>query len=184
MTTRRGAPRPRVSVGRPRLTWRSFQFEAAAITLVGGTNAIVNLGADGPATSLAGLGIHGDYTIRRTRYELTVIGDSVETEEAAVNLWCACIVVSADAFASGSGALPAPQTDNADWYQYNILQYPPNPDDVSRVTDAMRSISVDSKAMRKINENSQVPAMVLQVQTGFSCLVTMAGRMLVSQGRQ
>jgi len=172
------------NAGRPRLTWRAFAEEAESIVVVGGTTQVFDLGTEGLSEDLTALGVFGDYTVRRTRFELGARVASTEANQFLVSLWYGCIVVGLDAFASGSGAVADPQDDNADWFVYGVLQVPTFPGATGQVTDAFRQVSVDSRLMRKVNENNQVIALVFSTTTGVSVQLNFAGRILVSHGRQ
>ena len=183
MTTRRGTARRPTTAMRPRLTWRQFFDDSGLVDVVGGTNQIRDLGTVGPAPDLSSLGVIGDYTIRRLRYELSTLMATTETIPEGVPLFYGVIVVNQDAFGSGAGALPSPSSDAADWMSWGVILTPADPNATGQVTDAMRFVTVDNRSMRKVNENSQVIALVLETLVGFTIRVNYAGRLLVSHGR-
>ena len=180
MTTRRGTARRPAVIARPRLTWKAFQQDPS--TLTGGTTRIFDLSVQGVTPTLPQLGIFGDYTIRRCRWKMSGYDTDSFVSAREVLVYWGLTVVSADAFASGSGALPDPRTDAADWFGYGIATYR-----TSNVNDAQVSrfeLDLDVRSMRKVNENSQVPALVLSSVSGELTEFVFAGRMLVSHGRQ
>ena len=163
---------------RPRLTWRGFSVVQSVLT--GGTLAAHNLGVVGFQPTLAQLGVHGDYTIRRVRWSIGLFSSLVEAIDDVRMFTWGMTVVTADAFATGGGALPNPQDDPADWFGYGTIPYAEVP-----VTDdkVHRFLELDGRSMRRINENSQVPALILFIQAGQTVNYVLAGRMLVSHGR-
>jgi len=178
MTTRRGtARRPSVAT-RPRLTWRAFDNGLNQIT--GGTLGIFDLSTIGASPDLTALGIFGDYTIRRTRFNLSLVLASVEATITPNYLWYGCSVQGADAVATGGGALPNPLDDAADWYVWGVV---PFNDDPTAGSQEHFSVEVDSRAMRRVNENSQRPVLSLFLEAGVDVFAKFAGRMLVSHGR-
>jgi len=183
VTTRRRIARRPTTALRPRLTWRQYGI-GALIDVVGGTNRIFDLGAEGSAPSFAALGVFGDFTIRRLRWEMSATVATVEVTPEATPLWFGVTVVSSDAFNTGSGALPDPQLDSADWMAWGVMLVPTDPDAGGQVTDAFVYRTVDNRSMRKVNENSQVVALVFSAIAGFTIRVNFAGRILVSHGRQ
>ncbi len=169
---------------RPRLTWKAFQQDPS--TLVGGTTRIFDLSVQGVTPTLPELGIFGDYTIRRVRWRFSGRDiDSFVGKRLVLVFW-GMIVVSDDAFASGSGAVPDPRTDAADWFAYGVMTYVTGFDSIGQDTLIATTFSaeLDSRSMRKVNENSQVPVLVLSTVTGETTEVVFGGRLLVSHGRQ
>ena len=163
--------------------WRQFG-DGSLIDVIGGSNHIEDLGVDGAAPSLATLGVVGDFTIRRLRWEMSATVATVEAVPEATPLWFGVMVVSSDAFNSGSGALPSPRDDAGDWMAWGVMLVPTDPDAGGQVTDAFVYRTVDNRSMRKVNENSQVVAIVLECLLGFTVRVNYAGRILVSHGRR
>jgi len=182
VTRRRTVRRPAGNALRPRLTWRAFEHEG--FTIVGGTTKIVNMTVDGVSPTLSALGVQGDYTIRRVRASLALWDTDIETTQRFVTVYWGMTIVSVDAEASGSGALADPRTDSADWFGYGTAMYPVVPT-VSGAPSAQgyRWFDIDVRSMRKVNENSQVAVMLLNMVAGENALYQVAGRMLVSHGR-
>jgi len=181
-TRRRTARRPTTAAMPPRLTWRAF--ESGPFTLSGGTNQGFDLGVEGLGPTLVALGIVGDYTIRRVRWRLAVNNaDAEDAVNTANMLFAGMVVVSADAFASGVGALPNPISDASPWWAYHTLPYFVGGTLTGR-NEAYQHYELDERSMRKVNENSQVPALVFALITGGTANVTFAGRILVSHGRR
>jgi len=179
MTTRRRIARRPTTALRPRLTWRIFDRGAANLT--GGTNQAFDLGAEGSASTLASLGIVGDYTIRRVRWALAMRDEDVETNGLPRFLNWGMTVVSSDAFSSGVGAIPDPANDNADWWGYGSAGY----FELETGFETPRYVyEYDVRSMRKVNENSQIPALVLSLAPGRVVSFSFFGRILVSHGRQ
>ena len=181
MTTRaRTARRPVAVANRPRLTWRPFSTEA--FTLVGGTNQVFRLDTIGNGPILADLGVFGDYTIRRIRATLGLNEADLENTNGSPQvLFWGMTIVSVDAFSSGTGAVPDPENDAADWFGYGTPFYQRHD---TGFKDEMWTYSIDIQSMRKVNENSQTPVVVFHLLTAQTALVSIAGRMLVSHGRR
>ena len=118
------------------------------------------------------------FTIIRTHFEFAVRSDqaaAIEHQGVGVGLG----VVSDQAVAVGVSALPTPITDLAShlWFLHKIIYA-----DESALTDRTRpqtNVSVDSKAMRKVEVGSDL--VVMAELTGFSlgAIVTVGGRILV-----
>ena len=179
-TRRRIVPRRTQAITRPRLTWRAFRVES--LTLTGGVNQVFDLGNIGPAPSLADLGIIGDYTIRRVRWSFWLHNiDAESTVNVPLAVYMGMTVISADAFGSGVGASPDPLDDAADWWAYHVAPYFVT---AAVATDADRRVyEWDERSMRRVNENSSVPALILSLAANETAQFAFAGRMLVSHGR-
>ena len=183
MTTRRRIARRPTAVGRPRLTWRMFQ--ADPFTLVGGTRQIFNLGVNGVGSSLALLGIVGDYTIRRVRWHVGIHDTDAFTTVREVLVYWGMTVVSIDAFLAGPGSLPDPRTDSADWFGYGVLTYiTENLGNFFGWAPNRIAADLDVRSMRKVNENNEAIALVFSTVAGEQAEVAFGGRLLVSHGRQ
>ena len=167
---------------KPRLTWRPFLIEE--ITVAGGATSIFNLGTVGPGPMLTALGVFGDFTIRRMRWTLGAIDADVESvaDEITVLHW-GMTIVSLDAFNSGGGALPDPRDDAADWFGYGTVMLAARTGGTGS-PESMIPLTEDGRAMRKVNENSHVVALVFSTDVGRTVKLSAAGRMLVSHGRQ
>ena len=166
-------------MGKPRLTWRGFHV--AGTSLVGGTNLAFDLSAIGSYPSLTALGVFGDYTVRRVRWSLYARDiDAESTDVAQVAAW-GLVIVNIDAFNSGVGALPDPLSDAADWFGHGYVAYSSL---LAAGRDTSRVYELDNRAMRRVNENSQVPIIVLAGIAGETMHFAFGGRLLVSHGRQ
>jgi len=181
MTTQRRS-RPRfVQTLKPRLTWRTFQKDA--ITLLPGALGVFNLGSEGSGPSLAALGILGDFTVRRIRGRISMF-----TREAADTIgydvmYYGVMIVSTDA-ALTAGAVPDPETDSSSWMLWDTVLIP-------RLVVNSPLVNVEqlleTKAMRKVNENNSTVILAIKADLGNDSLgvgFTFAGRLLVSHGRQ
>ena len=148
-------------------------------------NQVFSLAAGGVAPTLSALGIFGDYTIRRVRWSLWLHNTDAES---AVNyplaVYLGMTIITSDAFASGVGATPDPTDDAADWFAYHVAPYfVTSATQASGNTADLRVYEWDERSMRRVNENSQVPVLVLALAPNETAQVAWAGRMLVSHGR-
>ena len=118
------------------------------------------------------------FTVVRTYMECMLVSDqaaAIENQACAFG-WC---VVSDQAFAIGITAVPTPVTDiGSDLFYLNKAMFA----DESNLTDRSKGgskYSIDSKAMRKVNEDQQ-PIGVLEMSTaGSGIRFFSAGNMLV-----
>jgi len=181
MAMRRGTARRPVAVTRPRLTWRSFLVEG--FTLAGGVTFVMSLSEAGVSPLLSDLGVVGDYTIRRVRWTLGLRNIDLTFTRRIVTVYWGMTVVGRDAFGSGSGAVGDPRQDANDWFGYGTVMYAT---DVTLVEPSvlLESRDIDVRSMRKVNENNSLPVLVLSVVAGETALFNIAGRLLVSHGRQ
>ncbi len=181
MTTRRASPRRFAPSLRPRLTWRAF--EQTSFTVLPGALSVHNLGSVGGANSLSELGVFGDYTVRRMRGRI-----SAQTLEAANTngydvLYWGVLIVTTEAFIATNG-VPDPRTDSPPWMAYDVIH-------ISRKAVSTPLVMVtqllDTKAMRKVNENNAVVCLAIKADSGndsAGAQLTFAGRLLVSHGKQ
>ena len=182
MTLRaRTARRPQVSL-KPRLTWRAWDNEGASV-LIPGAQTIVDLTTAGNWPSLVNLGVIGDYTVRRVRGELTcqaLVG--VETNQAEQLTW-GLFIAEADAVAAS--VVPEADNDAADWFGYGVV-FMDAQGSFSAGIHPSRFAVIDSKSMRKVNENHQRLVLVIDASGNNigNVGVHTAGRFLVSHGRR
>ncbi len=149
-------------------SWFQFQAQDVTMTAVGGT-VVFSLNA-------AALALR-PFTIVRSRFELMLRSDqSAAIEQQAASFGIA--VVSDQAVAVGVTAVPTPNTDMASdlWFVHQNLFA-----DEMGLLDTMRAatkVSVDSKAMRKVDIGQDI--VVVGEFGGFSgCKLSVSGRMLV-----
>ena len=122
------------------------------------------------------------FTVIRTHITLHVNSDQIAADELQI---CAfgLEVVSEAAAAAGVASIPTPFTelDSDFWFLHQIIMAEFTfASGVGFDADGGKTVTIDSKAMRKVNNDEQV-AIVAQgdftVGSGFA--VTMAGRMLI-----
>jgi len=169
-----------VRSSRPRLTWRGWHNGLGA-TIIPGGQALVDLNNVGTWPTLAGMGIVGDYTIRRIRFTMGVQALLAVENTAAEALFWGITVVEDDAFAAA--AVAEPEDDPADWMGYGT-ELASVQGSFSASTHPLTLVKQDVKSMRKVNENHQRVVMVLEASgvNNGNIQVQVAGRMLVSQG--
>ena len=122
------------------------------------------------------------FTIVRTHLEILLQSDQLavtEAQVAAVGL----MVGSDSAIAAGVASVPTPLTElESDlWYVHQTML---NSIDIAGTvsigdTAAGRRYTVDSKAMRKVNNDQDIALVVEGSGTGDGCLVTTIGRFLI-----
>ncbi len=153
-----------------RLTsWFFFQHAEATLTAVGGT-ILFSLNA-------AALALR-PFTVVRSHFELAMRSDqaaAIEQQRSSFGM----AVVSDQASAAGVASVPTPFTDMASdlWFVHRNLF-----GDESALTDRTRSqtlVSVDSKAMRKVDIGQDIIVVVEFASGGSGLILAVAGRMLV-----
>ena len=151
-------------------TWFQFQPEQATLAAAGGASLLFTLNA-------AALALR-PFTIVRSRFEIDLRSDqaaAVEEQRAAMGI----AVVSDQAVAIGVTAIPTPMTDLGSnlWFLHQIIFA-----DESSLTDRTRpssKISIDSKAMRKVEVGQDVVVVVETASSvGLGAIITVGGRML------
>ena len=159
----------RLDSNRRKTVWIGIDFASTTLVAVGGT---IMYSFNAAALALR------PFTIVRTRMEFMLTSD----QAAAVEFqafgfgWC---VVSDQAAAIGVTAIPTPVTDiGSDLFfaVKNIFS------DESALTDRAKSgtkVSLDSKAMRKVNEDEQPLGVGELSAIGQGMIVFSAGNMLV-----
>ena len=151
--------------GPKRLTsW--FQFQPVEITFTAVGGAIFG------TLNAAALALR-PFTIVRTHLELQLQSDQAAAVERQFACFGACIV-SEQATGVGVAAVPTPFTDMGSelWFVHKVLY-----GDESKLTDKATSatrVSIDSKAMRKVNEGEDL-AFVGEFATGGAGFQMVAG---------
>jgi len=123
------------------------------------------------------------FTVVRTHLSVHVISDQLVASEIQVTGVGLC-VVSDQAAAIGITAVPTPLTElESDlWFVNKVM--------ITELTfgtavgfdaDAGRMFSIDSKAMRKVNDDEQIIIAVEGSGIGGGALITMAGRLLIKE---
>ena len=123
------------------------------------------------------------FTIIRTRLEVHINSDQLAVDEIAIAAIGLC-VVSDQASGIGVTAVPTPITDLASdlWFVHQPLIT-----DFTFVTgigidaDGGTNYSIDSKAMRKVNDDEQVIVVVEGSGSGGGAGITIIGRMLIKE---
>ncbi len=170
MARRRDFVRGAAAIRQRRLTtW--FQFSPADSTMTAsGGSAIFSLNA-------AALALR-PFTIVRSHFEIGLRSD----QEAAVEqqrVGFGIAVVSDEATAVGVTAIPTPVTEAASnlWLLHQYIF-----GEESRLVDKAlpeRQVSIDSKAMRKVEVGQDVVVVAELAGVGGGVIITVAGRMLI-----
>jgi len=182
MTTRsRIARRPGPARSRPRYTWRMFESTETLTTVAA---VSIDLNTAGTMASLSGLGIFGDYTVRRIRGAIAMTSFAAGASQAILGLAWGITILENDALALG--ALPEPINDPVDWMGYGTLYVGQTAPGTSVAIHPTESLVIDGKSMRKVNENHQSVVMILQwlSTTDETLRIEVSGRMLVSHGQR
>jgi len=172
MAHRRDFRRGAVAIRQARMTvWGFLNPVDTTITAAGGT-IVASLNAAALAAR--------PFTVIRTHWEVMLRSDqaaAIEVQSAAVG----CAVVSDQAVAVGVTAVPTPVTDSGSdlWYVHKFIF-----GDESNLTDRTRSatrLSIDSKAMRKVNEDQDIVTVVESgaATVGAGSIISLAGRFLI-----
>jgi len=168
---------------RPRYTWRMFQTglsnlgEGASLTFVLNTvGAAPNLGS--------GLGVFGDYTVRRVVGTLSVMSNNVA--DVAVMDQFAWGIYIAEKDAVLAGGTPEPLSDPADWFGFGTGAVSLASAGGVAATYPMLVYAVDTRAMRKVNENHQDVVFRIEAPAAnvADVLLVLTGRLLVSHGQR
>ncbi len=151
-------------------TW--FQFVPIEVTLAAASTAVLAFSLNAAALALR------PFTVVRTRFELDLSSDqsaAIEKQRAAVGI----AVVSDQSVAIGVTAVPTPSTDMGSnlWLTHQIIYA-----DETALTDRTRRatrMSIDSKAMRKVEVGQDVIVVVETLPIGAGALFVVGGRMLI-----
>ena len=149
-----------------------IELGTVASTLSGAPTAVL-------ASSLnaAGLALR-PFTVIRTRGWLEVHSDQIASSESYVGDFGMC-VVSDQAVAVGVTAVPTPLTDKGSdlWHVYEQLGSRLFAGDGTGTNELGVQKFFDSKAMRKVNDDQDLIAVVENEIAG--CIVTFSGRILI-----
>jgi len=169
-----------VARSRPRYTWRFWQ---SAQSIATATSVGIDLGTAGGMVSLSDLGIKGDYTLRRIRGQMAV--SSSRNSESQVDVGIAWGIYIADTDAFAAAAWPEPSQDPADWLAFGTV-YADQRAALGGAFHPTTFAPLESKAMRKVNENNQTVALIIQwlSLTDQVTQVNTSGRLLVSHGQR
>ncbi len=150
--------------------WFLNQASDTNLTVVGGTIIIA------PNAALQAL---RPFTIIRTYSELNIRTDNAAGSENYIGAYGAC-VISDQAAAIGVTAMPTPITDAGSdlWY---VHQYMMGANIFTTSGATMNGVrySVDSRAMRKVNDDQQTNHLVEFSAAGNGFNVMFAGRQLI-----
>ena len=120
------------------------------------------------------------FTIVRTHLELLIFSDQAAAAEAQIGAYGG-VVVSEQASAIGVSAVPTPVTDSdsdlffAHQWMLNMFFFL----DATGAHSAGRRYTIDSKAMRKVNDDQDVLFVAERSSAGAGIEVMSAGRILV-----
>ncbi len=182
MTTRRRiARRPSGTRSTPRYTWRYWDSTQASVG--GGVALTFILDTLGAAPDLAALGVFGDYTVRRVLGKLFMV--STNATESSVLDHVAWGLIVSDKDAVAAGALPEPFTDAADWFGFGEAAVSIQ-GSFSASIHPVTEVLIESRAMRKVNENNQNVVLRVEADTANVVSISMVtvGRLLVSHGQR
>ncbi len=181
MTLRRGR-RSNVGIARsrPRYTWRMWD---SALMISSALAVGINLSAEGSMVPFSGLGVFGDFTIRRIRGTLAVTSQSSVEGTVPQGLAWGIYVAELDAFTAN--ALPEPVVDPVDWLGFGEV-YASEHGIFAADVHVPTIVPIETKAMRKVNENHQAIVLVFQwlTSTDQTLSVVSSGRVLVSHGQR
>ena len=170
MARRREFVRGAAAITQKRLTsWFQFLPVSATMVAAGGT---IMFSLNAAALALR------PFTVVRSRFELMLTSDQAAAIENQVGSF-GIAVVSDQASAVGVTAVPTPHTDMASdlWFVHQNYF-----GDESKLTDRSTSatrISIDSKAMRKVDIGQDIVVVAEQSSLGGGEILFVSGRMLV-----
>ena len=181
-TRQRIARRPRAGGSRPRYTWR--YWESGESTLSAASSLTFILNTVGGVPDLSALGIFGDYTVRRLLGMVWAVSESGTARNSLDRFAWGVIIASRDAVLGG--ATPDPLSDAADWFAFGEGAVSLAGTGASNTIHPTTTLTIDSKAMRKVNENNQDVILRLEAPAGNFANVNILtmGRMLVSHGQR
>jgi len=165
--------RPRISGATRRQTaWLGFSPALSTLTTAGGT-IVYSLNAAALAAR--------PFTVVRTHMELYIISDQAAASEDQIGAfgWC---VVSDQALAIGVTAVPTPITDLGSdlFFVHKIAMSSLLKDSTAGFAAvAGTPYTVDSKAMRKVNDDQDIVGVAEVAVAGNGIILFSAGRMLV-----
>jgi len=175
-TRRRTVRRP--AAPRPRLTWR--RWDSILVTIIAGAQNQIVLSTVGGMATLAALGVQGDYTLRRLLGSIAVTS-AIGLESNGIDfLTWGVGIIEDDAVAAA--AMPDVRTDPFPWlafgHSYASLQ-----GSFAADVHPLQVYPVESKAMRKVNDNHQSIVMVVEAdaQNEGNLVFQTSGRFLVSR---
>ena len=149
--------------------WAAIQSGNSTHTAAGGV--ILN-------ASSAGLLAFRPFTILRLYFELLLVSDQEAAVEKQGIAFGVC-VVSDQAAAIGVSAIPTPETDaGSDLWMLHSYMF----GEESRLVDKTlpaRSLKVESKAMRKVNDDQDFLTVAEFVNIGGGSILSSAGRVLI-----
>ncbi len=151
-----------------------------------GSIGVAQTSVDGTAILVASLNVAGlalrPFTIVRIHLEILIQSDQLAVTEAQVGGVGFC-VVSDSATAAGIAAVPTPLTELGSdlWMAHQLML---NSIDIAGTvsigdTAGGRRYTIDSKAMRKVNNDQDLALVVEGSGTGAGALITTIGRFLV-----
>jgi len=163
-----GSARSMVRGPKRQSLWLQFQPSIVTLTATGGT-LIASLNA-------AALALR-PFTIVRTRFEVFVRSDQVAAVEDQFGGF-GVAVVSEQASAAGIASIPTPITDlQSDyWLQHKLMLAAGSSVNDGRVGFGW---SLDSKAMRKVNNNEDIVIVSEFAAAGDGFFLISGGRMLI-----
>ncbi len=142
-------------------------------------NALPNVGS-AVITNVTGAALLAlrPFTIVRIRGEMYVSSDQSAAAENQLVAWGTC-VVSDQASAIGVTAIPTPITDSDSdlWFMYQVAINAVGAGDVNNIRG--HQVSIDSKAMRKVEEGQELLFVAERGLTGGGVTLVTQGRALI-----
>ncbi len=183
MTTRGRTARRPVARSRPRYTWRYFHSLNQAVTAGAQLNVQLNTNGTYPTMS-SGLGVFGDYTIRRIVGD--IMGVSADATNSNETLLFAFGVYVGEHDAVVALAFPELQSDPADYMMFGNLMVPNTAMAGATGDNSSGQVHFDNHSMRRVNENHQDVVLLIQADASNAdtASITVAGRYLVSHGQR
>jgi len=164
--------RGRGRLGSPRLTaWAGIGLGATTLTSTGGT-ILNSLGTAALALRL--------FTVIRIHMEVLMVSDQEIASEVQV-AGIGAAVVSDQANAIGVTAVPTPITDLGSdlWFMHQLMMTSIVVLDATGTTTEDKTYSIDSKSMRKVNDDQDVIIAAEFSGTGSGLSIFTGGRLLL-----
>ena len=122
------------------------------------------------------------FTVTRTRLEVMIATDQASASEAQIGAVGLC-VVSSQAAAIGVTAVPTPISDMGSdlWFVHHVLMSQVLFATVVGITEIGRKYSIDSRAMRKVNDDQEIIVVVESAATSDGFNIDIAGRLLIKE---
>ncbi len=167
---------------RPRYTWRFWDVANSNLLTAGSLNFVLN--TVGQLPDLSALGVIGDYTVRRNLGKIAATSENAGESNAIDGFGWGIRIADDDAVAAG--ALPEVVEDASNWLAFGQVFVSLASFGGSTSVHPLVIDLIDSKAMRKVNENHQSVVLSMQAVSGNQATISVhaSGRLLVSHGQR